>query len=209
MKKKKAIILDLDNTIYPVHSISEKLFPSLLELIKRSGKHDNDIQKIKYDIMRKPFQVVAATYRFSDDLTQQGIALLKDLSYEEAIETFDDYKEVKNIPLDRYLVTTGFTKLQSSKIKQMGIKDDFKEVVIVDPETTDLTKKDVFADIMRKNGYKPEEVLVVGDDLYSEIKAARELNIDAVLYDKYDQFSVDQSTVKISNFRELLPLIGS
>jgi putative hydrolase of the HAD superfamily len=90
----------------------------------------------------------------------------------------------------------------------MGIEGDFNEIIIVDPETSDHTKKDVFAEIMRKNGYKPGEILVVGDDLHSEIKAAKELNIDAVLYDKYDQFPVDESTVKISNFWELARLVG-
>jgi putative hydrolase of the HAD superfamily len=38
--RKKAIILDLDNTIYPVSSIGDKLFKSLLHLISDSGDRE-------------------------------------------------------------------------------------------------------------------------------------------------------------------------
>ena len=43
---KKAIILDMDNTIYPVHSIGFKLFKVLFDLIEESGDHAN-IEEIK------------------------------------------------------------------------------------------------------------------------------------------------------------------
>src|SRR3954468_21919555 len=113
---KKAIIFDLDNTIYGVPTIGNELFASLLQGIKESGEHNDDFAAIKQDIMRKPFQVVAATHRFSNRLTQQGIDLLSKLTYTGPIQYFKDYEKTRNIPLPKYLVTTGFTLLQQSKI---------------------------------------------------------------------------------------------
>ena len=202
-----AFIYDLDNTIYPVASIGEKLFASLFQLITESGGHQDNMPAIKDDIMRKPFQVVAATWQFSDELTQKGIDLLKDLTYTGDIKPFSDYKEIKNIPGEKFLVTTGFLNLQLSKIRGMGIEQDFKEIHIVDPTASHKTKKDVFADIMERHGYTASEVLVVGDDPESEIKAARDLGIDTVLYDKYNLHPSTISKYKIADFSELSALI--
>ncbi|MCU7551030.1 HAD family hydrolase [Chitinophagaceae bacterium LB-8] len=203
---KKAIIFDLDNTIYPVSSIGDKLFASLYQLIHDSGEHEENFEDIKADILRKPFQLVAATHGFSNELTERGINLLKNTAYEDEIMPFDDFIEIRRIPGERFLVTTGFTKLQYSKIHGMNIEADFKEIHVIDPQTSGQTKKDVFADILHRHRYAPTEVLVIGDDLESEIKAARELGIDTVLYDKYNLHPNHPATYKISDFKELVSI---
>ncbi|GEO02857.1 hypothetical protein AAE02nite_05210 [Adhaeribacter aerolatus] len=201
--KKKALILDLDNTIYPVSSIGEALFKSLFELIKQSGEYFGDFKEIKQEIMRTPFQKVAADFKFSSQLTAAGTELLQDLTYDEPMFAFEDYTEIKNIPCTKFLVTTGFIKLQRSKVEQLGIEKDFAEIHIVDPRTSNKTKKDIFQDILNRYNYNQADVLVVGDDRNSEIKAATELGIDTVLYDKLN-FNPDiTSPNKISDFRQL------
>ena len=200
---KKAIIFDFDNTIYPVHSIGEKLFEPLFNLLEESGELGDSLQEIKQEIMRKPFQNVAEQFGLSKELTDKGIDLLKGLTYEGEIKTFDDYSEVLKIPTDRFLVTTGFYKLQNSKIKGIGIENDFTEIHIVDPETTRKTKRDVFKDIMTRFDYTPSEVLVVGDDLEFEIKAGEHLGIETVLYDKSGNSKETNATHTISDFNKL------
>lgn len=205
--KRKAIIYDLDNTIYPVPSIGDKLFASLYQLIRETGEHVDQFEDIKADILRKPFQVVAATYGFSSELTQKGIDLLKDITYEDKIRPFEDYTEIRRIPAERFLVTTGFTKLQYSKIRGMNIEADFREIHVIDPLASKKTKKDVFADILQRYTYKPKDVIVVGDDLESELRAAQALGIDTVLYDKYDLHPNNLTNYKISNFTELISIV--
>jgi putative hydrolase of the HAD superfamily len=204
---KKVLIFDLDNTVYPVHSIGEELFAPLFALIMEDGNHAQVIDRIKDDIMRKPFQLVARAYDFSDELTTKGIALLKDLEYTGKIEPFDDYLFVKDLVAEKFLVTTGFLKLQQSKVEGMKIRNDFKEIHIVDPSTSDRTKKDLFAEIIERHGYHKSEVLVVGDDPHSEIKAAQDLGIDAILYDKSDLHKGVTSIRRIENFKELIDLV--
>jgi putative hydrolase of the HAD superfamily len=201
---KKAIIIDLDNTIYPVPSIGEKLFAPIFKLIEENGKHAQDMHKIRHDIMRKPFQSVAKTYSFSDDLTKQGITMLKDITYNEPIKTFSDYAFLKQIPADKFLVTTGFMKMQQSKITAMNIENDFRQIYIIDPMVSSKTKKDVFLEIMNDNAYQPSDVLVIGDDAESEIKAAQELGIENVLYDKYNTLPASTATYTISDFSDLI-----
>ena len=197
----KAIIYDLDNTVYPVSAIGDKLFGPLFDLIAESGQHNDSIDDIKKAIMRTPFRLVAQRNNFSDALTASGIALQEELEYGEAIDTFEDYAEIKNIPAARYLVTTGFAKMQHSKIKQMGIAGDFEEIHVVDPTKT--SKKEVFAGILARHNYQPEEVLVVGDDPESEIAAARALGIPTVLYDKNSMHPPEEADHAISHFKDL------
>lgn len=197
----KAIIYDLDNTIYPVSSIGYKLFGPLFDLIAASGQHNDSMEAIRHAIMRTPFRLVAQRHNFSDELTQQGIDLQETIDYKDEIHAFDDYPEIKNIPGERFLVTTGFKTMQLSKIRQLGITDDFREVHVVNPVET--SKKEVFADILKRYNYKPEEVLVVGDDPESEIAAAKALGIPTVLYDKNHTFSEAEADYTISHFAEL------
>lgn len=203
---KIAFIYDLDNTVFPVPSIGDKLFASLFRLIQENGQFTGSFDKIRDEIMRTPFQVVAQKYHFSPELTRQGIALLRNLIYEGDMQPFPDYAEIRRIPGDRFLVTTGFRKLQESKIRALGIAADFRQVIVVDPDTSDKTKKDIFAGIIGQHGYQPAQVLVIGDDPASEIKAARELGLDTVLYDKENRHPHAVATFRISDFRELARL---
>lgn len=198
---KKAIIYDLDNTIFPVSSIGDKLFGPLFDLIQSSTEHDGRFDEIRQAIMRTPFRIVAQRHNFSDSLTLKGIELQETLFYDEPIAPFEDYTATRSIPGERFLVTTGFQKMQYSKIVQLGIADDFKEMHIVNPTVTN--KAEVFAAILSRHRYAPDEVLAVGDDPESEIAAAKVLGIPTVLYDKNDTFSPAEADYKISHFASL------
>jgi putative hydrolase of the HAD superfamily len=201
--KKKAIIFDLDNTIYLVSSIGQNLFKSLFQLIIETGEYKGDLNELKSEIMRRPFQFVADDFSFSESLKSKCLDLLSDLTYEEKIESVEGFNLVREMPCKKFLVTTGFKKLQESKIHQLGLIDDFDSISIIDPSSSNLTKRDIFEKILIDNNYQVEEVLVIGDDLNSEIKAAKDLGIESVLYNyKSDPtVTVDQKTIR--NFNEL------
>ena len=204
---KKAVIYDLDNTIYPVSSIGDKLFGPVFDFIEKSGQHNEKLDEIKQAMMRTPFRLVAKRHNFSDELTQKAIQLQEATDYTGEIKHFDDYPEVRNIPGERFLVTTGFESMQRSKIRQMGIADDFKEIHVVDPTKT--SKQEVFKGILERYNYRPDEVLVVGDDPESEIAAANALGIPTVLYDKHNEMDASSATYRISHFKDLAIIFNS
>jgi putative hydrolase of the HAD superfamily len=205
---KKAYIFDLDNTIYPVASIADELFAPLFQLIKNSDPHEKDFEAIKFNIMRKPFQVVATQYDFSQALIKQATELLKQLTYAKKMFPYDDYACIKEIPADRFLVTTGFTNMQQSKVRQLGIERDFKEIHIIDPTITQHTKKDVFAGIRDKYNYSAQQMVIIGDDPDSEIRAGNELTMDTVLYDKNNLHPHSAATYTITDFKKLFSLFA-
>jgi putative hydrolase of the HAD superfamily len=200
---KRAIILDLDNTIYPVSSISANLFEKVYDLLEEHLPV-GDIEAVKEDMGCRPYHLVADKFNFSDDLKAKGINILKNITYDLPMQPFDDYHQVKSTQIKKFLVTTGFSKLQWSKVKMLGIEDDFIEIHIVDPEISNQTKKDVFADILKRHNYTAADVLVTGDDPESEIKAATELGIDTFLFDPWDKHVDAVVTYRAVELRDVL-----
>lgn len=209
---KKALIFDLDNTIYPVSSIADNLFVTLFKVLDNNeaiiNHEDIDtISKIKTEMTRKPFQAIADKYGLNNDIRQQMIQALSNMSYDLPMQPFEDYKYLRDIPLNKFLVTSGFAKLQYSKIKQLDIEHDFKEIFVVDLETSNQTKKETFKKIMKKYGYQPEELLIIGDDPESEIKAALELGIDTFLFDPSNLHPLADTTHRSESLKQVLEVL--
>ncbi len=205
--KVAAVIFDLDNTIYSVYSIGDELFKPLFGLIEKSNEFNENLADIQQDVMRIPFQKVALTYQFSEKLIEESLEVLNGLTADLEMHAFDDYDATKGISCMKFLVTVGFSKMQEGKIKSLGIDKDFHEIHIIDPRKSDRTKKDVFADIIQRHRLNPAEVVVVGDDPDSEIQAAKELGMQAVLYDKLNLNSHRTDLKRITDFKQLLSLI--
>jgi putative hydrolase of the HAD superfamily len=206
---KRALILDLDNTIYPVSAIADHLFDRLFALITENAdlNYENLINA-KDELTRRPYHLVADKYNFGNELKNKGISLLKGITYDLPMEPFDEYHHIKYTTLTKFLVTTGFSKLQWSKVKMLGIEEDFAEIHIVDPEVSKQTKKGVFADILKRYQYVAEEVLVIGDDPESEIKAATELGIETFLFDPENKYQNAFVTYRAKKLKDVITILS-
>nr|WP_321485921.1 HAD family hydrolase [uncultured Draconibacterium sp.] len=204
---KSVLIFDLDNTIYPVSSIAEKLFEKLFAVIEKSGEYKGNFEAVKLEIQRTPFQKVARAFSFSEQLLKDCLKVHINLTYDDPMHYFPDYKLVRELQQTKFLVTSGFSKLQHSKIDNLGIHNDFKEIVILDLQQTNDTKKDIFKRLLDKYQLPKEDVLIVGDDINSEIKAGEELGIDTVIYDRLEKYTDLNLTNKIDNFAGLAKFI--
>src|SRR5579862_6113814 len=114
---KRALIFDLDNTIYPVSSIAENLFSELFAILDENAEQLNyNVDSIKQEMMRRPFQYIADKFELNESLRDQMVESLRNMSYDLPMQPFEDYEHLRQIPLDKFLVTTGFSKLQWSKV---------------------------------------------------------------------------------------------
>jgi putative hydrolase of the HAD superfamily len=83
--------------------------------------------------------------------------------------------------VQRFLVTSGFRRLQESKVRALGIAHLFAEIHIDAIDEPDRKGKlRIFETILDRNGLRPEEALVVGDNADSEIEAGNRLWIKTV-----------------------------
>ena len=203
--KIKALIFDLDDTIYATKSVVSDMYKDLFALLKPKVS-ETVLGNIQEDILTTPFHIIADRYAIDRDLRDQGLKICLEMDFEGPMQTFADYKLTLNNSADRYLVTAGYIRLQESKIRQLGIEKDFREIFIPDPYASELTKTDVFEQILNKYNYKPSDVLVIGDNPESEIAAAKELGIATYLYDYESKFSpalADYYGTSYDNFADL------
>lgn len=207
----RALILDMDNTIFPTNTISDELFEPIYQLLEKYKDKvgEENIAEIRKLMSKKAWQKIAEEYEFTDELTKEGADILRETTYHKPIDPFEDYILVKELDMDKYLVTMGFTKMQWSKVKMLNVESDYKEVLVNDPETKEDTKKEVFQRMMEKYNLQPQEVLVIGDDPESEIKAGNDLQIPTVLYDRMNEYEDKHATHHIHNYSELAAIIKS
>lgn len=205
----QAMIVDFDNTIISTPEIGDELFAPLFDLLLKENINLNALPRFKEEIMRKPFQELASKYQFPEGVVEKAIALLSTLTYNKPIATYPDYSELMKIECDKFLVTTGFTRMQQSKIEMSGVANDFREVFIVDPEKTTDKKIDVFRRIAAHNRYDTARMLVVGDNPDSEIKAGEELGMITVLYNPGKVPHPPAATYTITHYNQLAALLAA
>ena len=104
-----------------------------------------------------------------------------------------------------YIKRKGFIGWNSydKKFLQLDIEKDFLEIYIIDPIQSKLTKKDIFLKLLIDYRLKVHEVLVIGDDLDSEIKAANDMRIDTILYDRESEHTGIENQMTINSFKDL------
>ena len=185
---KRALFFDLDDTIYPTKSVVDSMYHDLFELL-RGGVNSDTFENIRKDILTTPFHVIADRYALDQKLKDEGLKMSLYMTYDGPMEPFEDYAFTRAIEMDKFLITAGYVPLQKSKIKQLGIAEDFNEIFIPDPYRSTLTKTDLFEQIMRKYNYAPDEILVIGDNPETELAAAKTLCIETYLYDYEGKYS--------------------
>lgn len=205
------LILDLDNTIYQVKSIGDKLFTPLFDLLRSDDYNLEEpvIIQAKEQIMRIPFQKVATMFNFPPALIDSAMEILRNLTYDEPMCYFENYSLIRELNTPKFLLTMGFKKLQESKIRSLKINNDFTEIFIVDPDNSGLVKKDIMMHIMSKYHLSAAQLLVVGDDPESEIKAANELGIPSFLLDTNEMYPESAATYKSKTLADVLKYMSA
>ena len=180
---KQVFFIDLDNTIYFTKPNKDVLMTGLYDLLDEQNLNidEQDYQSAKDEMLRTPFLKVAEKYSFPTKVIQRTVEYLANREVVKNLVPSDDYHFIKSLKGRKFIVTAGFPKQQKSKVKMLGIADDFEEIHVVDISVTN--KKQAFVDLIEKHKLPKEDILIVGDDAESEIKFGLELGIETFLLD--------------------------
>lgn len=177
----QAIIYDLDHTLFDPGSIDKQIFESAFEWLESAGK----FSRAEMAVIRKDFFSISLNAFIDKHLTdttrEAFVTKLKNLPPLPKLATYRDGHVVTEISVTNYLVTSGLTEFQNQKIDALGIRDWFAEIFIDDPVMlTWQDKEEIMECIIETYGYQPSELLVVGDNPHSEIKAGNNLGIQTI-----------------------------
>nr|WP_276902921.1 HAD family hydrolase [Pedobacter kyonggii] len=205
---KHIFFIDLDNTIYFTKPNEEQLMGELYNFLESLdlGISKEDFQLAKQDMLRTPFQKVAKKYGFSEELMPDILAYLQNRQVTKPLKPSDDYYYIKSLNGRKFIVTAGFLKQQTSKVKMLGIADDFEAVHVVDVSTTN--KKEAFKLLIDKYDLNTDDILIIGDDAESEIKFGLELGITTFLLDPENLHPHAESTFRGTDLSNLHKAAG-
>ena len=203
---RKAILLDLDDTIFPARSIDQTTFePFLNDFISRLQDFYDPmvIEKIIEELWSEPVDFVTDKYSIPIEIVRESFQFFNHSDFVLNIMPYPDYKYVKQLSVQKFLVTDGITGLQTAKIEALGIGHDFDEIVINDPFEDSRSKKDIFMDLVEKYDLTPEQTYVIGDNPESEINAGNSLNMMTVLIVRNNVVKKNNASYYIKSFKEL------
>ncbi|MEX2382865.1 MAG: HAD family hydrolase [Opitutales bacterium] len=180
----KALIFDLDNCLAAANEVGEELFEPAFEAIQEANDGtvpEATLTQAFEDIWRHPLDWVAARYGFSDEMLSAGWRVFTKIEVARSMQGYGDLEVLAELPAERFLVTSGFRRLQESKIRALNLTSFFTRIIVDAIDEPDRRgKKGLFEKILRDYNLAPEEVLVVGDNADSEIEAGNRLGIRTV-----------------------------
>lgn len=180
----KAIIFDLDNCLCAADEVGKPLYEPAFSAIRQANRGtltDGQLAAAFSDIWRKPLDFVARQHNFSEAMLESGWRILTRLEVTAPLRGYPDLDSLGNLAALRFLVTSGFRRLQESKIRALGFEQLFTAIYIDAIDEPDHKgKQRLFAEILETHQLAPKEVLVVGDSPDSEIRAGNNLGITTV-----------------------------
>jgi phosphoglycolate phosphatase-like HAD superfamily hydrolase len=180
----KAIIFDLDSCLAAADEPGRQLYAPAFDAITNvsQGAHSPAaLENVFVDMWRLPFDFVARKHGFTPDMKDAGWQALCQLEVTTPMRGYGDLDALQDLPMPRFLVTSGFRRLQESKIRALGIARLFTAVhVDAIDEPGCLGKQAIIERILRDHRLQPDQVVIVGDNHDSEIAIGNQLGIRTV-----------------------------
>ena len=156
-----------------------------------------------------PLDWVAQRHGFTADMRTAAWNVFRTLEATRPMTGYPDIAVLAELPAERFLVTSGFRRLQASKIRALGIERQFTAVFIdaIDEEPR-IRKLGHFRHILEHYDLAAADVMVVGDDARSEIDAGNRLGITTVQTLRPGVASAPLATCSVRSLAELRPLLG-
>jgi len=169
----KALIFDLDSCLAAANEPGESLFAEAFAAIRSANNGhvpEEQLRAAFQDCWRFPFDFIADKYGFSPAMRAAGFAAFSKVEVRQPMHGYGDLAALAELPAKLFLVTSGFRRLQESKVRALGIAHLFTDIhidAIEEPGTKG--KLHAFQAILNTHELSPQEVLVVGDNPESEI----------------------------------------
>ncbi len=180
----RAIIFDLDNCLSAADEVGYGLLEPVFDAIRRANKgtlSDEALARAFEACWRHPLDWVAREYGFSDEMLAAGWEVAARTEVEAPMHGYPDLGTLAELPAMLFLVTSGFRRLQESKIRALQFESLFEAMHIDAIDEADRKGKEgVFKEILKNYQLSPEEVLIVGDNPDSEIEAGNRLGMRTV-----------------------------
>jgi putative hydrolase of the HAD superfamily len=208
----RAIIFDLDNCLSAADEPGQQLLEPVFAAIRgqNHGRLSGEsLEKVYFDCWRHPLDWVAAKHGFTKEMLAAAWDACVGIEVSAPMHGYRDLAILPRLEAMRFLVTSGFRRLQESKVRALGFAPCFTSIHIdaID-EPGRVGKREIFAQLLRDHALVPREVLVVGDNPDSEIEAGNQLGIPTVQILRPGVPPGQNATHTIRSLTEIPPLLA-
>lgn len=208
-----ALIFDLDNCLAPANEVGEAFFQPAFDAMRQANQghlSEQALDRAFADVWKHSLDWVAATHSFSNAMLVAGWDVFAQLEVRHALKGYPDLHTLSELPVRRFLVTSGFRRLQESKIRALGIGSFFERAIVdaID-EPGRIGKHGHFRQILDDHDLQPTQIMVVGDNADSEIAAGNQLGIKTIQTLRPGVQRTDSASGHVLSLLELQALINS
>ena len=179
-----ALIFDLDNCLAPADEMGRAFYEPVYTAI-RAENHgvvaEAELVAAFEECWRTPFDKVAETHGFTEAMRAAGWACFSQLEVTEPMNGYGDLNVLGRMSQPLFLVTSGFKRLQWSKVRALGLEQWFDEIYV---DAIDAGggegKRPLFERILRAHGLKATDVVAVGDSETAELAVGRQLGMATI-----------------------------
>jgi len=181
----RAAVFDLDHTLFDPGTLPRALFSGLEARVRKVAAglvSAAALDAALADAWRLPFDRVAAQHRLPDAVSTAWHQAASALEVTTPLLPYADVVAgLERLPLRRFLLTTGFRRLQLSKVRQLGLTPLFVAVYVdaLEPPGP-LGKRALLKRLILEHDLPASDVVVIGDRVDDELAAARGLGMVAV-----------------------------
>ena len=221
----KAVLIDIDDTIFDFEKCSKNSFLKTLEKFNLKFKEEdfsyfnkvNDIlwtkQKlgeinIKEVFIKRDYQM--GKY-FNLDI-EKGLfndLFVKFLYYE--IEMVDGIEDLLLYLSDKYKIFTasnGIYKMQENRLKKSNLDKYFDKIFVSDKIGFEKPDKKFFQKIMDLTKLSNDDLIMIGDSIKSDIIGAKNSKIKSIYFNKEDKKISDKNfTYQVKNLSEIKKIL--
>jgi putative hydrolase of the HAD superfamily len=102
-----------------------------------------------------------------------------------------------------HLITNGFEEVQRNKLKYSGLSKYFTEVITSEASNSLKPHKEIFEYAFKRSNAKPEESIMLGDNIDVDIVGAMNAGIDQVFVNHVNAKLVIKPTYTVYSLKEL------
>lgn len=106
-----------------------------------------------------------------------------------------------------HILTNGFDTIQEIKMQTSGLSPFFSELITSESSGFRKPHRGFFDFSLRQTGSQAGEVIMIGDNLETDIKGARGAGIDQVYFNPYKRAHSEQVTHEISHLLQLKDIL--
>jgi putative hydrolase of the HAD superfamily len=200
----QALFLDLDDTIFS-SDIPYEVFRELFDILDEINDSvpTDFLPVVKKELFSHTFYEVSLKYTISHKMILGYLNHMKNISFRFNIRPYPDYHLIQQLPHSKYLITSGSRIVQEAKINALDISADFRKICYDDRFHGSKGKKHLFEKLLEEENLNRTEVLVIGDNLESEIKAAKYLGLPFVHVNRAAEFPELLKSRTISSFEQI------